>query len=274
MNDENTSRPTAATNKYFFSTPAVWSIQGGQFWGTLGLTAAGRLEFTLKDGKLVFSAPLASIKYRFLTSQVVLPIVIGPRTYTVQFFTYTLPWLRRFASFRRYSASRAGSPSIKAWEKTLKEFTPPPADTAPIVAAHLPRYLAPIARLGSQGAAFFVCYTVVMGIAVLVEGGLSQTGVRPPRFIDWTVAASIVAWLIGGNIWAIRRYKKVTTTPLPTPTPDDLKTLPEDTLPAGTPPTGVLGISTGVAVLLGFLLVGAIFGLPQLVILLVKASGH
>ncbi|HSX33677.1 MAG TPA: hypothetical protein VLF91_05065 [Candidatus Saccharimonadales bacterium] len=274
---ENTDSAQHAGNagKYTFSTPAVWATKGGQFWGVLGLTAAGRLEFALKDGKLIFSAPLALVKYRSRTSQVFLSIVVGPRTYKIQFFVYYTPMLTDLVALDHFlSSRRQGNDKIKTWQARLAEFTPPPADSEPIVAARLPRYLASTARLGRKGMVFFVCYSVAMGIAVLVEAGLSQTNVHPPRIIDWTVAIGIVAWLIGGNILFVQRRKKLIAIIMPTPSHDDLTTSPEDILPPGTPPTGRLGMSTAVAYLLGLVLAGAIFGLPYLVMYLVSATGH
>ncbi|HSX04931.1 MAG TPA: hypothetical protein VLF69_00460 [Candidatus Saccharimonadales bacterium] len=268
MDSGDISQQTVAAGSYVTATPAVWAIQGGQFWGTLGLTAAGRLEFTLKDDKLIFSAPLASVKYRFLTSQVILPIVVGSRTYKIQFYRYYLPGLVNLPSVNRYIAARQGSPNIRAWKRALAEFTPPPPDTNPLIAAHLPGYLVPSAQLGRQGVGFFVCYSIIMGIAILLVSGLSQTQVRVPRAFDLMLAVGVAVWIIGGNIWLMRRYKKLTTTALPTPSSEDLATSPEDVLPPGTPPLGSLGISTAGAYLLGLLLAGAIFGLPYLVIYL------
>jgi len=270
MDSENVAQQADISGKYITVTPAVWAIKGGQFWGTLGLTAAGRLEFTLQGGKLIFSAPLASIKYRFLTSQVIMPIVVGSRTYKIQFYRFYLPGLINLPSVSRYIAAREGSPNIKTWKKALAEFTPPPPDTNPIIAAHLPGYLVSSAQLGRQGVGFFVCYSIIIGIAILLVSGLSQTQVRVLRAFGLMLAASIVAWIIGGNIWLMRRYKKLTAATLPAPSPGDLATSPEDTLPPGTPPSGSLGISTAGAYLLGLVLVGAIFGLPYLVIYVVS----
>src|SRR5689334_10112368 len=54
--------------------------------GTLGITAGGRIEFTLPTGKVLFSAPLALTRAKANISTGSLFIVVGSRYYSISLF--------------------------------------------------------------------------------------------------------------------------------------------------------------------------------------------
>ncbi|HSX31135.1 MAG TPA: hypothetical protein VLE99_04420 [Candidatus Saccharimonadales bacterium] len=248
-------------SKYKFSSKVAWLEKGGQFWGTVGVTAGGRLEFTLQDGKLIFSAPLSLTKQRWMDGQIRWFVVIGSRRYTLQFFEQYTKFIVLYRPlFQQINTARQNYPAFKAWKDQVEAFTPPPADDDAIVAADLPAYLKPVAHVGQQGVVSFIVAVFTFMLITITLMTLFKAGKIPVGGL-WGVAAAFILLFIGGNIWSYGRYKKLTTLVLPTPSAAELETDAHDILPAGTMPNAKLGMSTGVAILLGLAVSAAIIWL-------------
>ena len=260
------TQPDNSTNKYVFSSPAYW-LNGGYGFGmskpkgTLGLTASGRVEFTLDSGKVMFSAPVALTKRMYEHSFGWMRIVVGPRLYVLQFHTNDLS-----ASYYLLaggggttgialteSASKRGLRNV--WQTHLEQAAKQSPDNEPIVAALTPPSLKATARKVNRGLTLQMWATWFIFLALIGVGYAAlKAGASGPQLYILitilTIPVSIVTYRYN------RRNKRVDQDPLPT---EEVATAPQDLLPAGTMATGSFGMTQGKQFLLGVLLVPVFF---------------
>lgn len=76
-------------SKYTYSTPAYWinglGLVGSSPKGVFGITETGRVEFTINNGKLLFSAPARLITFQ-PRPQGLMEFYIGPRKYKIRLY--------------------------------------------------------------------------------------------------------------------------------------------------------------------------------------------
>ncbi|HSX32829.1 MAG TPA: hypothetical protein VLF91_00625 [Candidatus Saccharimonadales bacterium] len=128
-----------AANTYVFSTPAYWNIKGLQLPGTLGLTASGRVEFSLDDGRQILSAPVALTKRYYIATTALVGLAVESHEYLFQFYkrkpAYTLTEPANVRASKQYRPAVA---MYKNWREKLDQAAQQPADNLPAVTATLP----------------------------------------------------------------------------------------------------------------------------------------
>ena len=237
---------TPSTTNYTFSTRAYWAIKGLQLAGTLGLTAAGRLEFTLDDGKQILSVPVALTKRRYMFTGGWVVLVAGPQLYTLQFYKYTRRSLGVGSDIRGIRAARAGDVAFKNWREKLEQAAGQPADNQPLVVATLPAYM-DSARADNRNRVGQLLARTLIAVTLIAVAGLIvsiRAGGGSPTQLGVGIAIILLGSL-ASYLW-LRRLQRhgQSLAPTPSPSQSQLLPLPQELLPAGTLPSRRLSPST------------------------------
>jgi hypothetical protein len=123
-------------SKYTFATPVRLTKgarqQAGEP-GTLGLTAANRLELTLDSGQLIFSVPVALTRRKYESTWGWMRVVVGPYMYRLQFYKpgpiYGFDGLR--VAVQTMTQAQEGADTFKAWQQRLEQAAA--ADDQPVI---------------------------------------------------------------------------------------------------------------------------------------------
>lgn len=189
--------------------------------GTLGLTASGRVEVTLDDGKRLFSAPVVLTKRRYEPLALRTTLVVGPRVYALILRT-----------------EGVGTSQFTAWRRAIEDCAALPADNASILAAATPDSYAVHAkrvRSGFRVRALAVAGGACLYAAVVVVLHMLHAS---HKVITATIAALVAITTIG-----VLYSVKLIFASVPPASANELAVGADDTFPAGTLPTGKMNLT-------------------------------
>lgn len=250
---------------YVHSTKAYWRNGGygpsmSALGGTLGLTAAGRVVFTLDSGKVLFSAPVALIKRKNEPMYGWMRFVVGPRLYTLQFYVNSDRAIKMYALGAApvlgagMADAQKGRELFREWVDRLDKAQTLAPDTEQIIAAVPTPAILRAREFGMQTMRRSQYTLILPTVPVLVVclalgfffGDKSQAALVA---VGIGLLATLLVYLKLGAL--NKQRKQIDESSL---AEEDTTVQPADLLPAGTQPTGGFGLTTGKQVLLGFVL--------------------
>jgi hypothetical protein len=124
-------------SKYSYSTTAYWvnglGLAGSSPKGILGITSTGRVEFTIDNGKLLFSAPV-----RLATCQArpgrIIDFYIGPRKYRIRLYRTSMDDSGAAFQTGIHPGPKVRDDTNRLLDR-LKAMTGLPDDHRPVIAA-------------------------------------------------------------------------------------------------------------------------------------------
>jgi hypothetical protein len=219
----------------------------------------------------MFSAPVALTKRKYEKTFGWLRIVVGPRVYTLQFYTSPIS-AATFEAAPALVEPRKGAATFERWREVLEQYAGAPPDGQPLIAAVTPPALIDVRKRMSRGdlrVRLAILGTVFLvggiGAVMLLNAGHSTAEsqiILLPIFIAIAIAAALITTVLN------KKRQKIELLPLPH---DQVAPTQGDILAPNTAPTGGFGLTQGKAFSLGIGLGLAL--IPIAIILLAIAGG-
>lgn len=226
--------------------------------GTLTLAEDGRLSMKLKGGKILFDAPISQTKRKYERTYGYLRIVVGPRLYVLQFFTYgESPNFTHVQPI--VEAQQKGGSLFKEWRTRLESYNGS-AQTSlnkPIIAAKSPPTLhKKNMDLRSRVALLLISFILLIGVTLVVftSTPLASPDNNPSVAVFAIICVGLLL-LASGMRTVAKRRDTIDDHPLPA---SELQHQPDEVFPPNTLPTAGFGFTTGKQIMTGIVISFAI----------------